>query len=396
MMKRFLSYLVCAILAAFSYQSISAQVAVTSSSYLRKPIGATSVKNRAIRVGVMLPLHDANGDGRRMVEYYRGILMACDSLKQVGISTDIYAWNLAEDVSVQSILSDPNAAYCDLIFGPLYSKQMPELSHFVKKHDIKLVVPFSIDAPMLYENDHIYQVYQATSPLYETTARRFCDWFKYYHVVIIDCGDTTSTKGPFTKALREQLEQRGMIYSITNLKESSDAMFMKSFDPSKKNVVVLNTGRSPELNAVFGRLSAVSTANPDLHISMFGYTEWLMYMQYQLNNFYKYNVYVPSPFYTNLNSTATARLQLKYRWNFHQDMMQALPRFALTGFDHANFFLRGLHEKGKDFDGTGSIYQYEPVQSPLKFIKLDEGGYQNRAYMFIHFMPEQQVESLNY
>ena len=37
-------------------------------------------KPKAIRVGVMLPLHDENGDGKRMVEYYRGVLMACDSL----------------------------------------------------------------------------------------------------------------------------------------------------------------------------------------------------------------------------------------------------------------------------------------------------------------------------
>ena len=38
------------------------------------------ITNRPVRLGVMLPLHDVNGDGRRMVEYYRGVLMACDSL----------------------------------------------------------------------------------------------------------------------------------------------------------------------------------------------------------------------------------------------------------------------------------------------------------------------------
>jgi hypothetical protein len=55
------------------------------------------VRHRTIRVGVMLPLHDINGDGRRMVEYYRGILMACDSLKKLGISVDVHAWNTAEN-----------------------------------------------------------------------------------------------------------------------------------------------------------------------------------------------------------------------------------------------------------------------------------------------------------
>ena len=77
------------------------------------------VRQREIRVGVMLPLHNINGDGKRMVEYYRGILMACDSLKKTGISIDIHAWNAAEDADMSQILQDPAAAKCDIIFGPL-------------------------------------------------------------------------------------------------------------------------------------------------------------------------------------------------------------------------------------------------------------------------------------
>jgi LysM repeat protein len=354
------------------------------------------VRKRAIRIGVMLPLHDVNGDGRRMVEYYRGILMACDSLKKLGISSDIYAWNLAEDSSVTSVVADPNAARCDLIFGPLYSKQVHELSKFVKKNDIKLVIPFSIDAPDLKSNNNMFQVYQAPSELVASTVRRFCDWFKDYHPIIVDCGDTTSTKGSFTSALRKMMDQRGISYSLTSLKNSTDESFAKAFDVNKKNVVVLNTSRSPELNVTFGRLSAVATSNPDIHIAMFGYTEWLMYTQHQLENFYKYNVYLPAPFYTNLFSTATERLQQKYRWNFHQDMMQSLPRFALTGFDHAYFFMQGLHKYGMDFDGTAGKLGIQPVQTPLKFEREGKGGYQNRAYMFIHYMPEHKIESVNY
>ena len=39
---------------------------------------------KTIKVGVVLPLHDVDGDGKRMTEYYRGFLMGCDSLKQQG------------------------------------------------------------------------------------------------------------------------------------------------------------------------------------------------------------------------------------------------------------------------------------------------------------------------
>ena len=354
------------------------------------------VTKRAIRLGVMLPLHDMNGDGKRMVEYYRGVLMACDSVKRLGISTDVYAWNLAEDSNVSKVLEDPNAAQCDLIIGPLYSKQVPELSKFVEKHNILMVIPFSINAPDVYTNRNIFQVYQNPNSQNEATVRRFCEWFKDYHPVIVDCGDTTSTKGVFTSALRRALEQRGVTYSITNLKHSSDKAFLGSFDVSKKNVVVLNTGRSPELLSTFGRLSAVSMANPNIHIAMFGYTEWMMYTTHQLDNFYKYNVYMPTPFYTNLLSSATERLQHKYRWNFHQDMMQSLPRFALTGFDHAYFFLQGLHKYGKTFDGAAGRFGYQPVQTPLKFERIGNGGLQNKAYMFVHYMPEHKIEAVNY
>lgn len=356
----------------------------------------TDVRQREIRLGVMLPLHKVNNDGRRMVEYYRGILMACDSLKKEGISVDVRAWNLAEDGSVADILKDPTAAQCDVIIGPLYSKFVPALSDFVKKHRQHLVIPFSINAnQQLASNPHIFQVYQSPSSLNEVTARRAADWFKSCHPVIVDCGDTTSTKGPFTAALRKIYETRGVQYSLTSTK-SSDTQFASAFMKDRPNVVILNSAGSRELNVVFGKLSTLIARNPEVQLALFGYTEWMMYTNYQLQNFYRYNVYIPAPFYTNLQSPLTDRLTQKYRWYFHQDMMNSLPRFGLTGFDHALFFLRGLHKYGMSFDGAAGRFGYQPSQTPLKFERVGEGGYQNRAYLFIHYKPDHTIETVNY
>lgn len=55
----------------------------------------------------MLPLHNNDGDGRRMVEYYRGLLMAFDRLKQDGISTNVYAWNVSNTTNVSTLLAMP-------------------------------------------------------------------------------------------------------------------------------------------------------------------------------------------------------------------------------------------------------------------------------------------------
>ncbi|WP_253952368.1 PBP1 and LysM peptidoglycan-binding domain-containing protein [Xylanibacter muris] len=354
------------------------------------------LRDREIRVGVMLPLHNINGDGKRMVEYYRGVLMACDSLRKEGISIDIHAWNVPEDEDINRTLNDRNAAKCDLIIGPLYSIQVKALADFAAKHDIKVLIPFSINAPELYTNSNIFQVYQNSKDYNESVIRNFTERFAGYNTVIIDCNDSTSRKGEFTAPLRKRLESLGRTYNITNLK-SSEGMFAKAFSTSKPNVVVLNTGRSPELNVAFAKINNLTANHPKLNVTMFGYTEWMMYTKYQLDNFYKYNTHIPGTFYMNPLSSQTERIQLKYRWNFHADMMQALPRFAITGFDHAYYFIKGMKMYGNSFTGAHGTVGYTPIQTPLHFERATgNGGFRNTSMLFVRYTPEHRIETIYY
>jgi hypothetical protein len=378
---------------------IIAPVVKESSPISERPktqtVDVDDVRQREIRVGVMLPLHNINGDGKRMVEYYRVILMACDSLKKQGISVDVHAWNAAEDADLTPILQDKAASKCDIIFGPLYSKQMQQLSDFVLQHNIRLVIPFSISAPQLLTNRNIFQIWQSPTNINDATIVHYLDRFKDYHPVFIDCNDSTSKKGIFTFGLRRQLEGRGIGYSVTNLK-SGEENFSKAFSRTKKNMVILNSGRSPELGVAFAKINGLKFNNPTLEITMFGYTEWLMYTRTHLENFYKYDTYIPSTFYYNALSSQTERLEQKYRWNFHSDMQQALPRFALTGFDHAFFFLKGLHKYGKTFNGAAGMFGYAPVQTPLVFERMGNGGLQNHSLLFVHYTPEHRIETVKF
>jgi len=265
----------------------------------------------------------------------------------------------------------------------------------VEKNDIRLVIPFSINAPQLLTNRNIFQIWQSPTNINEATIVHYLEKFKDYHPVFIDCNDSTSKKGVFTFGLRRQLEGRGIEYGITNLK-SSEEVFSRSFSRTQKNMVILNTGRSPELGVAFAKINGLKFNNPSLEISMFGYNEWLMYIRTHLENFYKYDTYIPSHFYYNPLSSQTERLEQKYRWNFHTDMQNALPRFALTGFDHAFFFLKGLHKYGKTFNGAAGMFGYPPVQTPLVFERMGNGGLQNHSILFVHYTPEHRVETVKF
>lgn len=352
------------------------------------------VTQREIRMGVMLPLHDINGDGRRMVEYYRGLLMACDSIKQEGVSVDVRAWNVEEGADINTFIKDPEAAKLDVIIGPLYSTQVKDLSAFAKKHDIKLFIPFSIVVPEGSYHKNIYQVYQNQTDFNAKVVDKFIEKFSSCHVVIVDCNDTTSKKGVFTFPLRKRLEEKGISQSVTNLK-SSESYFAKAFDRNKRNVVVLNTGRSPELTAAIAKLNNMKMNNPGIVVTLFGYTDWLLYTKYNLENFYKYDAYIPAAFYMDPLSPKTKRINTKYRWNFHEDMMQALPRFAITGFDHGYYLLKGLHTYGKKFTGAAGTVGYTPIQTRLAFEPGEGGAYLNHNLTLVHYTTDNTIETIN-
>lgn len=352
---------------------------------------------QTIRIGVMLPLHDVDGDGKRMVEYYRGILMACDSLRFKGINTDIRSWNVSIDSDIRLALLDDNAKNLDLIFGPLYTKQVKSVADFCNTNNIKLVIPFSTSANDVQTNPQVYQVYQDGNELNNRAIGAFMGKFKDYNTILIDCNDTTSNKGNFTFGVRRQLDAKGIKYQITNL-NSSEAQFQKAFSTQKKNIVILNTGRSPELNLAFRKLNELKIANPSIDVSMFGYNEWLQYEGVYRQLYHKYNVFIPSTYYYYKGLSRVAALENNYKKWFGVDTQDRyIPRFALTGYDHAMFFVRGLYDKGSAFEGTANESTYKPLQSPLLFRRTSEnGGMQNHAFQLVHYNANGVIETIGY
>ena len=355
---------------------------------------AAAPADGALKVGVVLPLHDVDGDGRRMVEYYRGLLMACEDLKSEGFSIDVRAWNVPVDADIYRTLVKDGMADRDIIFGPLYSKQVKPLSFFVKDNGIRLVIPFSITGDDVDGNPNIFQVYQSPEDFYGRVADHFAYRFRDYNVVVIDCNDKTSDKGVFTFTLRKKLEDKGVSCNVTNI-SSSSGVFARAFSATKPNMVVLNTGRSPELGTVLDMLDALTGEHPSLKVSLFGYTEWLMYVSSEQDRFFKYDTYIPSYFYYNTYSSKVDEFERRYRREFNCDMMDYLPRFALTGYDHGMFFLKGMGRQGKAFDG--SFEDARALQTRLRVVKTGNGGgYRNESILFVHYNRDKSISVINF
>lgn len=376
-------------------KSETKQVEKVATTVAKNTIAAPATN--VIRVGVMLPLHNLDGDGKRMVEYYRGILLALNQMKAEGITTDIHAWNVPKEADIRTTLLEKNAAELDIIFGPLYSNQVKPLGDFCLKNGIKMVIPFSIESKEVETNPNIFQVYQDDNRLNNKAIACFFERFqKSHHPVFINCNDANSQVAIFTSGLRKQLELANIKYDLTNV-NSTQADFVKHFTASQPNVVVINSEKSPQLNRVFAKLDSLRRTNPGIAISIYGYNPWFIYQDYNLSNYFKYSVYVPSTYYYNKAAKRTEALEKLYIETYGEAMSNTyIPRFAIVGYDQAQFFVRGLKSKGKNFKGMGNEVKYIPLQTRYNFERIGQGGYVNNHFQLIHFKVDQTLENLVY
>ena len=71
-------------------------------------------------------------------------------------------------------------------------------------------------------------------------------------------------------------------------------------------------------------------------------------------------------------------------------------KFAVTGFDQAFFFIKGLHMYGKNFTGGSGMVGYTPLQTPLHFERIGNGGMLNKAILFVHYKSDHRIETINF
>ncbi len=296
-----------------------------------------------IRMGVTLPISNSDAEGRRMLEYYRGMLIACDSLRSRGVSIEVFANDSIKGVET------------DVVFG----------NRCVQKNFQSYMLP---PDPLLFN---------------EQAVAAFLERYPDANVVIIGCNNPQSDKGLFTNALREALDARGRGYHITNLNTPED-QFKKAFVEGKRNVVVLNSARQQDLNMAFMKLNELTFGGADYRLSLYGHPEWLAIESSFRSLLNKYDTYIPATSYYYRGLTRIATFEQNYRAWFGTGLQDFYyPRYALMGYDHVMYFFLGD--------------KYEALQTPLRFTFPAEGEpYQNSAFMLVHYRTDGLIDKVKY
>ncbi len=341
-----------------------------------------------INMVVLLPFEDKSA-GSRMVEFYRGMLLAVEQTKRNGISVDVYA--LDSKSNINTLLSDPCMAKADVIFAPPSADQVGVLSDFSKRQGISLVVPFTSKGNEVYSNPYLFMVNAPSHYLNASISHEVVSRYSAANIIFIDA-EGKADKKDFIKELSGTFAAKGVQTRTVTLSDN-DAQWGAALNNTRTNILIPNAENKEALLKILPKMEKLRKAHPEVEVHLFGYPDWQAFSA-QKEALHKSDAYIASYYYTtaydlqSMNSTFT-------RW-FGAPMQNYLPRYGLFGYDLALYFLRAISVYGCHPDES----QLRSVTPPLKLMRFgfsrvsNFGGFVNKQIRLVNYAEDGNMVEL--
>lgn len=349
-----------------------------------------------LRVGVFLPLEDTSAQGEKVLEYYRGLLMAVDSVKREGVNVEVFTLHCGHTSDeMLAALHGNELDGLNVAFGPADTEQVAILADYCRGRNVRLVLPFQNTQPAA----GFPLQYTATSSNFvvqREAARLVLRQFGDCNFVLLRSNDTDQKGDAFTSQMMGLLEEKGVSMRVVNA-EGDEMAWESALNQFRPNIIIPDNTSQKVLNVVFSRLNAFldSHASTGYRVSLLGYPEWQTYTGQLAREFYRYDTYFYTTYYRNPLSRQTTDFEQRYQTLFRKPMSVSFPRYGMMGFDMGYYFLHGLSRYGDFFEQRQGEMKLQPVQHPFRFVGgSGDEGYTNRAVQLVHYTTNQKVEQI--
>ena len=333
---------------------------------------------------------------KQMIEFYQGMLLALDRLKEENISVNLKVFDSqGEDKSLTPLLESGQLDDVDIVFGPRWTNQITEAARWSTAHQVPLVLPMNAGADDVFNNPYVFQLNTPQSYFNQEIYNHFLEQFPDPNVIILDADEYR--RNDFIDGLKTVLNDHEIPYSTIMVDTAYQAL-MDTLVPYRQNILIINSSSSGPLNTVLPVLQLITRLKaPEIETHLFGYPEYQIYAADHLDELYEVDTWFYSWFYTNNMLKESVDFNNRFRRSFSRQMMVSYPSFASYGYDTGYYFLKGLAVFGKDFENHLNDLRTDPVQMGFKFERVNNwGGFINRKVFFVHFSNNYKVEKIDF
>lgn len=350
-----------------------------------------------IKVALLLPFMTnekiPSSNTQRFIEYYEGLLLAVDSLRNNGCSIELSVFDTGNGTKkLNEILKQDALKEVNLIIGAVQNDQIGPVSKFAEENNIKYVIPFTSKNDDVLSNANIFQVNTPHSYLYAKASQAACDLFTADNIILLKVPGMEE-KTDFINALKAEMKQRNiswreLIYSAEAFPTQMETMLSKD----KRSVIIPTSAKLEALNTFKSPLRMLAETKPEYNITMFGYPEWQTYTNECLDDFFALNTYIYSFFYADNLSPEVADFYLKYKTWYSKNLINIFPKYGILGFDTGMFFFDAMKKYGSNFENNLDNIHYKGIQTCFDFQRVNNwGGFINTSTFIVHYQSDYNV-----
>ena len=347
--------------------------------------GSETTSPEEVSIAVMLPfmLNEENisKNAARYTEFYKGFLLAADSLRECGVPINIKAYDTEGSVlKIREALSDSLFKRHNLVIAPDNSAQLAVLAEYGRNNGIKVMNTFLVKDDSYLTNPAVMQANLPSQLMYRKVIDALLERLAYSTPVFLNMSGDKGDKADFVAELKRALEAKGQTFMDIEVDNRLTAAQLQALPAEGNYMFIPETSRQADLNRLMPAIIEWRDHTITPTVRLFGYPEWTTFRGETLQNMHNLNTMVFSRFYTDEESWATRGVDAKFRKWYGCNMENAVPRQGLMGFDMGMFVIPYI----KNGVATG----YDGVQNGYFFTEpSDNAGSYNQALYFINFRP---------
>lgn len=320
----------------------------------------------------------ANGLLSVSLDFHSGVLMALDSAKALGISTNLKVIDTRNQIAeVSKILEANDFSEYDAVIGPLMPTNLDRVASQLKSDQVPVVSPLTMPKN-LYAN--VFQTIPADELLEQAMINYIKkDSFPRHMVIISDSKHkaiSDKLKGEFPSATQIQSRKD---------KEGKEAYFIYQVDlenvfKTGTNIVFLETDNEGFASNVISMINGLNI--DDTKIVLMTTKMNKAFEGKEISNYHLSNLefHYPSP-----NKTIAVESRNSFVKKYMNTYNVSPNKYAVRGFDLTLDLLLRLASEEDLYQASSSDIETEYVENKFRYSKKMFGGYYNEAVYIVKY-----------
>jgi len=335
------------------------------------------------------------------LEFYEGVLLAIDSLRQTGTSITLHVYDTDKNPDIlRHLLDSIDLSGLDLIIGPADPRNVEILSDYSWSHRIPMISPFYASDELIYTNPFLIQVPPSSSIQIQQYAAYLSEYFDRTLVYIhsgdsLDMTRTQFFKNELLANLSEKAHIDEVLFKEIIINDSLPSVYYHTLTKDTENIIIIPSMDEGEVSNI---LTGLYFLLEEYDIKVFGMPNWQRFRSIDLEYYHQLQLHYFTSFYVDYESEAVTGYLQKHKMAYQTEPYRISSRgynISMLAYDILLYFCPLVIEYGRDMIFDLNSKANHPMMGDYDFVQLHNySGHVNKFTCIIRYNPDLSIQHI--